>query len=254
LSTRLFVAAIGLASGCLLYAADASKQDEPKQKVEISKTERFDFPSGGTLRFSNSVGTLTVEAWDRPDVEMTTIKSSKIDLNAHGREKATHSLEGVKVAAERHGDELVITTKFPPHRPFRVPYPFSGETGFDLEYRIKAPANARIIVAHTLGEVNIDGLAGDIQVTVAQGQILLHLPGDGKYDIHAHSDFGSVNSDFSEEEKRDWWMLGHRSVDNNAAAPHKLNLKVGFGDIVILKTRIPKSPEPAPSAQKTEGL
>ena len=57
-----------------------------------------------------------------------------------------------------------------------------------------------------------------------------------------------------EREKRTGWLLGHRSVDADAAAPHKLNLKVGFGDIVILRIRTPKSPGPTPPAQKKEGL
>jgi hypothetical protein len=251
--TIRILAAIGLGTGCPLLAADKPK-DEPKQKVQVSKTERIDFPSGGTLRFRNSVGVLTVEAWDRPDVEMTTIKSTKVEIDATKREKATHELDRVSVAAERKGDELVIATTFPGHRPFRTFYPLSGEPNFDLEYHIKAPANAKIIADHTFGDVNIDGLASDIQVNVAQGEILLHLPQDEKYSINAKSDFGSVNSDFSELEKRMGWLLGHKSVDENSAAPHKLNLKVGFGDIVILKIRIPKSPEPTAEAPKPAGL
>jgi hypothetical protein len=251
--TMRILAAIGLGTGCLLLAADQPKQDEPKQKVQVTKTERIDFSSGGTLRFKNSVGTLTVTAWDRPDVEMTTIKSTKAELDARGREKGAHQLDRVKVVTERHGDELVIATTFPRHRPFRLPYPLSGETNFDLEYDIKAPANARIIVDHTLGEVNIDSLVGDIQVTLAKGEITLHLPEEEKYTIHAKSGFGTVNSDFPGEVKR-VGFLGHRSVVENRAAPHKLNLKVGFGDIVIVKTRVPKPPEPATPAQKTSGL
>jgi len=254
LNTKLILAAIGFGTGCLLFAADAPKQYGSKQKVEVSKTQRIDFPSGGTLRFKNSVGVLTVEAWDRPDVEITTIKSTKVDVDASDREKATRKLDRVNVATERQGDELVVTTDFPWHRAFRLPYPLSGETNFNMEYRIKAPANARIIADHTLGQVNIDGLTNDIQVTLAQGEILLHLPEEQKYSIDAQSDFGSVKSDFSEVEKRTGWLLGHRSVDENSAAPHKLNLRVGFGDIVILKIRVPKPPEPTTPASKTEGL
>ncbi len=54
----------------------------------MSKTERMDFPAGGTLRFTNSVGVLTVEAWDRPVVEITTIKSTRGEYDASEREKA----------------------------------------------------------------------------------------------------------------------------------------------------------------------
>jgi len=253
MNTKLIVAAVGLGTACLSLAADVPKQDEPKQKVEVSKTERMDFPSGGTLRFKNSVGVLTVEAWDRPDVEITTIKSTKSDIDAAGRASATHNLDRVNVTTERQGNELVVTTHFPGHRPFGVFYPLSGNTNFDLEYRVKAPASARIVADHTLGQVNIDGLTGDIQVNLAQGEILLHLPEEEKYSINAKSDFGNVNSDFSEE-KRTGWLLGHRSVEENSAASHRLNLRVGFGDIVILKINVPKSSEPAPSAPKADGL
>jgi hypothetical protein len=240
--------AIGLRAGCL-FAADA-----PKQKVQESKTEHVDFPSGGVLRFKHSVGVLTVEAWDQPGVEITTIRTTKREFDANGRASGTQQLEKVKVATARHDDELVITTEFPAHRPFGLPYPLSGNTGFDLEYRIKAPANTRIVADHTLGQVNIDGLVGDVQVSLAQGEILLHLPEDQQYSINAKSSSGSVNSDFSTPERRNGWPLGHHSVKENSAAPHKLDLKVGFGDIVILKTRAPKFPVPLTPAAKTEGL
>jgi hypothetical protein len=252
LSTKFLVTTVVLGAGWLLPAADAPGKAAAEQKVEVSKTQRVDFPSGGTLRFRNSVGVLTVEAWDRPDVEITTIKSTKVEVDARDRDRATHDLERINVATELHGNELVVSTSFPAHRPFGIFYPLSGQTNFDLEYRIKAPANARLIADHTLGQVNIDGLVGDIQVNLAQGEILVHLPEGEKYSIRAKSDFGNVNSDFSDE-KRTKWLLGHRSTDESSGA-HKLDLKVGFGDIVILKINVPKSPDSAPSTPKTGGL
>lgn len=248
---------IGFGTGCLLLAAD-----EPKQRVEVSKTERIDFPSGGTLRLTNSVGVLTVEAWDRPDVEITTIKSTKAEVEAQDRAKAMHELDNVRVAAERHGDELVITTTFR-HRGFPPPYPFdkdisfyplTRDVSFNLEYHIKVPSNARLIASHTLGEVNIDGLISDIHANLLQGEIMLHLPEEERYTIRAKSNFGHVDSDFAGVEKRRGWLLGHRIVYDDSAAMHKLNLKVGYGNIVILKTRIPKPPEPQIPSPKAAGL
>ena len=255
MSTKLLLAAIGLGTGCLLQAADSPRPGEYKQNLQImSKARHVDFPAGGTLRFIHSIGVLTVEAWDQPGLEITTIKSTRADVDAGDREKVTRDLEKISVATERHGDELVFATKYPPHRPFRIFYPVSGNTSYVLEYRIKAPANTRIAARHSLGQVNIDGLTSDVQVNLAQGEILLHLPEGGKYDIHAQSTFGSVNSDFSELEKRTGWILGHRSVADDSKAPHKLNLKVGFGDIVILRIHTPTTSDPTAPAQKKEGL
>ncbi len=238
---------IGFGTACLLFAAD-----EPRQKVQVSKTERADFPSGGTLRLTNSVGVLTVEAWDRPDVEITTIKSTKVAYDAAEREKATQELDKVRVKAERRGDELVITTDFLRGGAF-PPYPL-GETNFGLEYRIKAPSTARLIAEHGVGEVNVDGFVGDIQVTLLQGEILLHLPEDGRYSMNAKSNVGNVYSDFPGREKRRFWLIGHRILNENSPATHTLNLRVGCGDIVILKTRVPKLPEPLTPAPKPDGV
>jgi hypothetical protein len=223
-ATIRILTAIGLGAGCLLLAAD-----EPQQKAPVTKTERTNFPPGGTLRLRKWTGLLTVEAWDRPDVEITTIGYS----------------DKVRVAVERHGDEIDVTTGVPWHR---------AHYEFNLECRIKAPANANLIAEHDVGDVNIDGLTGDIQVTLLQGQIMLHLPQDGRYTINARSQFGDVNSDFPGPKRRRWWLLGHRSVNEDSKAAHKLSLRVAFGDIVILKTRVPTPPGPVTSSPKAGGL
>ena len=246
------VAVIGFGTACLLLATSETKQDDAKQKVEISNTERMDFPVGGKLRLTNSIGVLTVEAWDRPDMEITTIKSTKVEYDAREREKKTQELEGVHVKAERRGNEVVVATDFPRYRHFPPPIRPIG-INFDLEYHIKVPANAGIVVNHDLGDVNIDGLTGDIQVTLLQGTITLHLPENEKYAIDAKVDFGHVNSDFGGAQKRRHWII-HWLVNQDSAAAHNLNLKVGFGDIVILRTRVPQRPEPLMPASKTGGL
>jgi hypothetical protein len=246
--TMRILAVIAFGAACLMFGAD-----EPKQKVQVSKTERMDFPSGGTIRLMNSIGVLTVEAWDRPDVEITTTKSTQGEYEARDREKASHSLDNVSIATERRGDELVITTTFPRYRTFPLSYPLAGDANLDVEYRIKAPSAARLIANHKVGEVNVDGLVGDINVTVLQGQIMLHLPEEGRYDIHAKSDCGNVNSDFPGQKKRTWWLSQRAASEDSPAAP-KLNLKVVFGDIVILKTRVPKPPESLIPAPKADGL
>jgi hypothetical protein len=183
--TMRIVAVMGFGAGRLPAAAG-----EPRQKAQVTKTERIDFPAGGTPRLANSIGVLTVEAWDRPGVEITT-------------EKAAHQMESAHVAAERRGNEFVATD-CPRHGPFPPP------------------------------------------------NILDPLPEEGRYDIHAKSKFGDVNNDFPGEERRRWWVVGHRIAHQDSPAPHKLDLRVKFGDIVILKTRVPKSPEPLIPASKSE--
>src|SRR6266478_3407062 len=105
---KLTLVILGLGTGCLL--AD----NQPKQKIQVSNTQRVEFASGTALRLENSTGELMIEGWDRPEVEITTIKSSQ---------DAAQELDQVRIAVERRGDELVIATSYPKHRTFPPPLP-----------------------------------------------------------------------------------------------------------------------------------
>jgi hypothetical protein len=217
---------VGFLMSGMLAAADKSQAS-----AAPSSTQTLDFPAGGTLRLQQSIGILTIEGWDRPDMEITTTKPEK-----------------ARISTERKGNDVVVTTIYPRHR-FLPRNPVIGGSDFDVSYLIKIPASSSVIAHHQVGEVNVDNLSGDIEVTIMQGQITLHLPQDGQYDINARADYGSVNSDFPGREKR-IWFLGHRLLNPVETAAHKLNLRNRFGDIVILKIQVPAEPGPAPAPQR----
>ena len=178
-----------------------------------------------------SIGTLTIEGWDQPDVQITLSKP-----------------ENVRVSAERQGKEVIIDTDYP--RP-RIPRnPLIGGSNFTVEYNIRVPSAAKLVVRHQVGQVNVDNLSGDLDATLLQGEILLHLPQGGQYTINAKSDYGSVNSDFPGREKRRWWFLGHSILNEAPPAAHNLNLRVFSGDIVILKIQVPKEAAPFAAAKE----
>jgi len=236
---RYRFAVIGLCLACLLPG------DEARQKVQVSKTEKVDFPSGGTLRLQNSTGELTIEGWDQPGAEITTVTSSKEAYLPADREKATRELDRVHVTTKREGNELVVTSEFPHHRAFPYVDSLSTVTNFDLEYRIKVPRNAKLIVKHDDGEVHIDDIGGNIEVKARQGLIALRLLSETPLSIDAKSDLGSINSDFAGNETRRPWPFGHQFVQSASPAPQSLRLRIGYGDIVILKAHNPKAPPPA---------
>jgi hypothetical protein len=226
-----------LAMSCLLLA-----DDEPKQAVQIAKTEHVDFASGGTVMLKNSIGELTVEGWDQPGVEITTVKSTKAEYASAEREKASHDLDRVKIGVDRKGNELDITTDFPKHRTLPPTSIFGVATNFDLAYYVKVPRDTRLVVDQDIGEVHFDGVTGDIHATTHQGTISLRLPDGARYAIDAKSDLGSVTSDFPGTTKDRFWFLGHKFTETSQA-PHKLYLRAGFGDIIILKIRQPATPK-----------
>ena len=96
---------------------------------------------------------------------------------------------------------------------------------------------------HRSGEVHIADLNSDIRVRVKRGEITLLLPQDAQYAVDARTDLGAVNSDFAGVNKRRKWLLGHEFLPSGQA-PHKLALRVGFGDIIIFRQPIPPAQAP----------
>ena len=227
------LALIGLGVTCLLAG------NEPAQRSQVSNTQRADLMPGGALRIENSTGELMVVGWDRPDVEITTVKFSK-EYDPKEREKATKELDEVRISVEPRDRDLVIKTDFPRHSVLSP----HGRTRFDLEYYIKAPRDARLTVAHDVGGVHVEDMTGDISATARQGEITLRVPGEGQYAIDARSKLGDVISDFPGRGKMKPWLLGHQFASDTAQGAHKLYLRIGYGDIIIWKTL--RLPAPAP--------
>jgi hypothetical protein len=234
---RYKLAVVSLCVVCLLLG-----DDEARQKVQVSKTEKVDFPANGTLRLQNSTGELTIGGWDQPGVEITTTKSSKEEYLAKDRDKATKELDRVQISAKRNGEELVIATVYPHHRAFPFVTSLQTVTNFDLAYAIKVPRNAKLIVKHDDGEVHIDDVTGNIQVAARQGLIALRLLSEMPPAIDAKSYLGTVNSDFAGKGTLQPLHFGHKFVEGAASAPQALHLRIGYGDVVILKAHEPKAP------------
>jgi hypothetical protein len=234
---RVFVI---LFSVIVLSAVVLRGDDEPKSKAQVTKTERIDFPPGGVLRLNDSIGELTVAGWDKPDVEITTIKSTNALYGPQERERRVQDLEKIRIKTERRGNEVVVTTEHPRYAIFPPPLPWhSGRADFDLEYRINAPRDARLVVDHDSGEVHVENLGSDIHITVLKGTISLRLPKENQYAIDAKADAGGIFSDFPGHMRRRLGLIGYQFSQAPSPAAHSLYLRIGFGDIAIVNIRKP---------------
>jgi hypothetical protein len=220
--------AIGAIACSLTFAADK----DVRHRVQAAGMERVPFPQNGVLHLQHATGDVTVEVCDCQEVEVAMVKHAKVIAD----------LDKIHITTQSHGDEVLVTTDFPRHTAFPPSSPLGPARRFDLEYRITAPRNARLTIEHDVGEVHIDDIRGDIRATSLQGAIILHLPENGQYSIDAKSDYGAVNSDFAGRQKRSPWVFGVRFVQETSGASQKLYLRIGYGDIVILKTQIPALP------------
>ena len=225
-----------------LFGADEFKQPQ------VTNTERVDFAPGGTIRIDGSYGSLTVEGWDQPAVEITVTKALRFGGSKTQDQDQPH-LDSIKVVTSRTSPtELKISTTlasrhgtWPPH--------FSSKTtnGVGAEYEIHVPRDSRLQIHHGTGMVTVSGVTGDIEAKAGRGDIMLWLP-PGAYSIDAKIKAGIVSSDLTGTALNQY-LTGERFTRVDQSPSHRLYLRMGFGGITI-KEIVPESEVPTAATGK----
>jgi hypothetical protein len=225
-----------------LWSADGTREPSP-----VTTTERVSFAPGGTIRIQGTYGYLNVEGWDRPEVEVTVIKSLQFDYKAQQPGDAAKRLDGIRTVTERKSPtELTISTMIPSRRhhvPLVMPHTTTG--GVLIEYEIHVPRDSRLAIHHGVGNVDVNGVTGDIEAHAGRGDIVLWLA-PGSYSIDAKTKFGNVSSEL-EGAALNQYLIGQRFTRAATPPSHQLRLRMGFGGITI-KGILPESEAPKVSS------
>ncbi len=227
----LIAAVFVLGMGC---AAAAFAADTLGRPVLATTTEHVAFAAGGTIHINGSYGTLNIEGWDQPEVEITVTRSLPLRF---GESKAPDAgpqrLETVHVATTKQSaTELTIgTTLTVKHSKWVPAFLESSSTGVDADYQIRVPRNSHLEIQHGAGFVQVRGVTGDIDGSVRRGDLLLWLP-PGAYSVDAKTKIGMVSSELAGV-GRNHYVTGERYVGEGKAPAHRLNLRMGFGGITI---------------------
>ncbi len=218
----------------LVFGLQLFAQDGKNLPIPVTSTERVNFAPGGVIRLTTSSSNLFVEAWDRPEVEITTTKSSK----------SAKCMDDIHVVTNRtSATELAVTTSVPSSSLFaRL---FGHTCGAKIEQHIQAPRDSKLVIQHGAGYVLVSRISGDIEASSRSGDIVLMLPDPGPYSIDAKSKFGSVTSDFAGTAHRQK-LVGQQFATASASPSRKINLRIGFGGIAIKEVPpTPVAPVPA---------
>jgi hypothetical protein len=236
----------------VLAALPPSAVAEDFKQVQATNTERVSFAPGGLIRMTGSYGEVIVEGWDRPEVEITVVKSMPFDYMPE--EKAAKHLENVRIVTERKSDtELLIATALPRRGGhFSPPLPAKTKGSVSLEYQIHVPRDSRLAIHHGAGSVTVSGVSGDIEATAGRGDIVLWLPpgsySPSSYSIDAKVKFGRVSSEL-DGAALSQYLIGQRFTGVNPSPAHRLYLRMGFGGITILGIK-PESEAPVAASAK----
>lgn len=123
------------------------------QELERAWYARYPFPAGGSVSVENVQGEISVEGWDRAEVEITAAKIGK-DENAR--------LGDVRVVTEVGLNSLTFRTVYPPRldKPIRV------------NYRLRVPRQVQLSSLRTLeGNIAVHNVEGLVDARTLSGNI-----------------------------------------------------------------------------------
>jgi hypothetical protein len=230
---KLLVTAIAL-------ALPVFGDDRSKETLGSTHTELFKVAAAGAIRLENSFGEVDIDGWDRPEVEVTVIRSTErvydAKARAHPPAEVQRRLDSVQITSKQDGNDVVISTAYPPRNGFT--HPLSRRSDIEISYRIKAPRTSKLMVEHNRGGVNVSDIGGDIHATVINGQVTLTVAPGGQYAIDAQSTIGNIYSDFEGQAQRR--QIVGEAFDRVGTPPvTNLYLRVRVGDIIIQKLHGP---------------
>lgn len=202
--------------------------------VEVTTTSKVDLGPGGTIHIVGSEGELNIEAWDRPEVEVTVRRYTERGPAAKDREAAQKTLEGIRVDAKKSGaNEVTISTDVAGRN--WLTRGTHGLTAMDIDYRIRAPRDAKLTIQHGAGDVVIDGIAGGIEARAKNGEISVFLPARTDYSIDAKAKYGTVYSDYDGTRKH-VFPFGSSFVEKGSASAKAVILETANGGVTIQKS------------------
>lgn len=220
----------------IVVALPLLADDRSNEALSSSHTDRFTLAAAGAIRLENSIGEVDIDGWDRPEVEVTVVRSTGRLYDAKARTERQRRLDSVQITTRQDGNDVVISTAYPPRNGFT--HSLSRRSDIGISYRIKAPRASKLVIDHNSGGVNVSGVGGDIRATVINGQITLTLAPDGQYAIDAQCKIGDVYSDFKGNDRRRR-VVGEVFSRAATAPATNLYLRVRLGDIILQKLHGP---------------
>jgi len=205
--------------------------DRLSQSLSSTQTTRFNVAAAGAIHFENSFGEIDIQGWDRPEVEVTTTRSTEHTYGPRQRAAEQQRLDRVQVSTRQDGNDLVISTVYPA-RSFYL-HPLSRRSDIEIHYDVHAPRASKLIIDHNSGGMYISGMDGAVRATVINGQITLLLA-PGRYAIDAQCGLGNVYSDFAGQD-RSRHLIGRKFSSEAAAPAVNLYLRTRVGDILLLQ-------------------
>ena len=206
---------------CALQALSGSARADEFSQVSQYSVRMFSY---GLLTIDTRVGDIHIEGWDEPRLE---IEAEKV-VRARSPESAKPLYERLNVVLKGQDKHVLLRTVYPPRKAWR---PFRGESRLTLNYRIKMPFDANLVLRCVDGDVWIRGLEGKQQILVNYGDVEIDIPSVQRLrSLSAHTWLGYVQSDLHGEGKAGF---GPRVSYWNPTGDQDIYVKVRMGGVFV---------------------
>lgn len=180
----------------------------------------------GTVVVDTRIGDLTVEGWDQGRVE---IEAEKV-VRAKSEAKAQGLYDQIKIELRDNDEEVRLRVIFPPRRPWRL---FRGATKLSVNFRMRMPAEASLVVKCVDGDLRIRGVAGRQEVRVNYGNVEISVPSLWHLrSLNARAWLGYAQSDLHGEDSAGF---GRKISFWNPQGEQDISVQVRFGGVYIYR-------------------
>ena len=140
-----------------LNPLEASAQGKVKHEETFAKTESL--ARDGKVEIRNVSGDVEVKTWDRDEVKIDALKTSK----ASSMEKAKENASKVKIEVTREDGVLKVWTKYPK--------PSIKNLSVSVNYKVMIPSQASINARSVSGDVTLEKIGGKATAETTSGDV-----------------------------------------------------------------------------------
>jgi hypothetical protein len=140
-----------------LNPLEASAQGKVKHEETFAKTESL--ARDGKVEIRNVSGNVEVKTWDRDEVKIDALKTSK----ASSMEKAKEYAIKVKIVVTRENGVLKVETKYPK--------PSIKGLSVSVNYKVMIPSQAAIKARSVSGDVTLENVGGKAAADTKSGDV-----------------------------------------------------------------------------------
>ncbi|HKI02694.1 MAG TPA: hypothetical protein VKK31_12010 [Thermoanaerobaculia bacterium] len=210
-------------TAALLWVAPAGADEAEnivrsfRQQIPVGDADRIylEFP----------VGEVTVEAWDNPQVNLDVkIACNKKKSNS----RCAKAAEGLRLVYNTSGDRLHVEVKNWPK--------FSGTKGLHVIATVNVPRNLPLRTELGVGELSVQGTAGDLDVDLGVGEVNITLPKEAIRSVDLDTGVGEASLTAAGRHYESSGLMARELSWDKGTGRAGVKVECGVGEIdVILK-------------------